>query len=135
MSMPLLHASNLTGPALRDPPLPAYVFRAKGACSFKPGATSQEKFSQKRSAESANQLRRLPRLAILGVKGDLAERLRMTRMMIEMMREANRAFSAVASGYHESWGVAPGWYKYAPLALVRIRDLALNKYSSRGRVG
>ena len=44
-------------------------------------------------------------------------------MMIEIVPEVNRAFSAGAVGFHESWGVAPaGWDERA--------SLALNKYDA-----
>jgi len=32
----------------------------------------------------------------------------MERMMIQLLGEVNRAFSAGGFGFHESWGAAPG---------------------------
>jgi len=71
------------------------VFSAKGAASYQPGATPQG--SVKRE--------------ILGLKA---------RPIIPtdcVPPAINRAFSARDSKQHASWGVAPGWYKAAPLAL------------------
>jgi TolB protein len=74
----------------------AHLFSAKGAVSFQPGATSQEK----------------------GKSEDLGLKARPVVPAINRLAPAiNRAFSALYCKQSASWGVAPGWNRVAPLAL------------------
>jgi len=77
-------------------PIGGYLFSAKGAGPFQPGATPQVNAKSQESGLKARpivpEIDRLP-----------------PRM--------NRAFSAAEGKRHASWGLAPGWNRDAPLAL------------------
>ena len=79
-----------------------YVFSAKGASLFQPGATPQEVGDMQAIALKA---RSIPggRRSITGTM--------------------ERAFSPEFRDFASSWGVAPGWNDTAPLALARYRRI------------